>query len=174
MSLESMAGAVPDPGVRLRLVRTVDDLDDTIRQIRSSIFALQDSRADTASVRTTVMTVIDQVSPLLGFRPRARLNGPLDTMADEDVVADVEAVLRESLTNVAKHAQASLVLADVTADATQLSVTISDDGIGLSYPDRNSGLRNLSERATLRGGTLTLTNRPEGGLRLEWLIPLIP
>jgi signal transduction histidine kinase len=174
MSLESMAGAVTDPGVRLRLVRTVDDLDDTIRQIRSSIFALQDSRADTASVRTTVMKVIDQVSPLLGFRPRARLNGPLDTLADEDIVADVEAVLRESLTNVAKHAQASLVLVDVTADATQLGVTISDDGIGLTYPDRNSGLRNLYERATLRGGTLTLTNRTEGGLRLEWLIPLTP
>ena len=84
----------------------MDDVDGTIRQIRSSIYALQDSRAEATSIRSTVIRVLDQVSPLLGFSPRTRLSGPLDTVANEGVVIDAEAVLRESLTNVAKHAHA--------------------------------------------------------------------
>lgn len=174
MSLESMSGLVVNPDVRARLAGTVDDLDDTIRQIRSSIFALQGSRRDPTSVRTTVLKVLDQVSPLLGFRPRTRLDGPLDTLVDPDVVADVEAVLRESLTNVARHAHADVVLVEVGVDSTQLSVVIADNGIGLANPERNSGLHNLEERAQQRGGSLTLSNQPKGGLQVAWSIPLTP
>lgn len=174
MNLESMAGLITNYEVRARLVRTVDDLDETIRQIRSSIFALQDSRADPTSIRSTVLKVVDQVTPLLGFSPKTRLNGPLDTTADEEINADVEAVLRESLTNVAKHAQATAVEVSVTAESEQLRVVISDDGVGLHDPDRNSGLHNLQERAERRGGSLTLASQPGGGLWLEWSVPLSP
>ena len=153
MNLESMAGLITDSALRSRLVRTVDDLNDTIRQIRRSIFALQESQAEPTSIRTLVMNVVDQVSPLLGFRPRIRLNGPLGATADEEIVADLKAVLRESLTNVAKHARASAVEVDLTV-GEQLTLVITDDGVGLNDPDRRSGLRNLQERAEHRGGSL--------------------
>ena len=172
MGLESVAGLVTDSGVRARLAHTVDDVDDTIRQIRSSIYALQDSRAEATSIRSTVIRVLDQVSPLLGFSPRTRLSGPLDTVANDGVVIDVEAVLRESLTNVAKHAHAKAVLVNVSIDDGQLTVMITDDGVGLNQPSRNSGLRNLQERAERRGGSMTLDDQPEGGLRLVWSIPV--
>ena len=173
LSVRSAASRVVDPAVQDRLARTVDDLDETIRQIRSSIFALQDRQPGPRSVRATIAAVLDQLAPLLPVRPITRLSGPLDTVADETLVADIEAVIRESLTNVAKHARADSVSLDVDASGQQLTVVVADNGVGLPSTKRHSGLANLFARAEQRGGTMTVENQPEGGLRLRWSIPIM-
>jgi signal transduction histidine kinase len=170
LSLQSIAATVDDEAVDQRLTRTVDELDDTIRQIRTTIFALQEQSS--RSLRGTALAVVDQLAPLLPVCPDVQLVGPLDTIADEAIIADVEAVLRESLTNVAKHAQAAQIRVYVQADSQRLALTVIDNGIGLGPSTRRSGLANLNRRAERHGGYLDVGNSPEGGLRLQWSIPL--
>jgi signal transduction histidine kinase len=170
LSLQSIAATVDDEAVDKRLTRTVDELDDTIRQIRTTIFALQEESS--RSLRGTALAVVDQLAPLLPVRPEVELVGPLDTIASEAIIADVEAVLRESLTNVAKHARATRIRVFVQADAARLALTVIDNGIGLGEGTRRSGLANLNRRAERHGGRLDVGNSSEGGLRLQWSIPL--
>ena len=95
-------------------------------QIRTTIFALQEGTS--SSLRGTGLAVIDQLAPLLPVRPDVELAGPLNTIADDAIIAEVEAVLRESLTNVSKHAQATEIRIRVQADDKRLDVTVIDDG----------------------------------------------
>jgi signal transduction histidine kinase len=170
LSLQSIAASVDDEVVDQRLTRTVDELDDTIRQIRTTIFALQEESS--RSLRGTALAVVDQLTPLLPVRPEVQLVGPLETIADEAIIADVEAVLRESLTNVAKHARATQIRVYVQADGQRLALTVIDNGIGLGSSTRRSGLANLNRRAERHRGRLDVGNSSEGGLRLQWSIPL--
>ena len=172
LSLQSIASTTSDEDVAHRLTRTVDELDETIRQIRTTIFALQDDSS--RSLRGTALEVVDQLAPLLPVRPDLQLVGPLDTVVDDAIIGDVEAVLRESLTNVAKHAQAAKIRVRVQADAQRLALTVTDNGIGLGTSTRRSGLTNLHRRAERHGGEFDVSNAPGGGLRLRWSIPLRP
>ena len=158
--------------IREGLERTIGDLNGTIRQIRTTIFGLTDSAATATSLRRSVASIVDQMTPSLGFRPEVNLSGPLDTMADDAMVSDVEAVLRESLTNVSRHAGATTVEVRVAAEASALTISIADDGVGMGEVSRRSGLANLRSRAEARGGHLTIDKGDEKGLRLQWAIPI--
>ena len=105
------------------------------------------------------MAVLRNVTPLLGFEPSVRFVGPIDTLIRGTVIHEIEAMVREAVTNAAKHAQPTQVIVQITADADSLSVDISDNGIGISlHPARRaSGLRNLKRRAENLDGTLTIT-----------------
>jgi signal transduction histidine kinase len=170
LSLQGIASTVNDEGLEQRLTRTVDELDETIRQIRTTIFALQEDAP--RSLRSTTLEVVDQIAPLLPVRPDVQFVGPLDIISDDLIIGDVEAVLRESLTNVAKHAQAAKIRVRVQADGQRLALTVSDNGVGLGRSTRRSGLANLNRRAERHGGEFDVRNAPEGGLRLKWSIPL--
>lgn len=172
LTLQSTAGSTASTAMRERLGHTVEELDETIRQIRTSIFALKYSRATVSSIRATVLTAVDDVGPRLGFRPQTHLVGPLDTLADESLVTDVSTVLQEALTNVVRHARAASASVTVSADSTRLTVAVTDDGRGTREDARLSGLANLRDRAELRSGTMTIDEPEGGGTRLTWSIPL--
>jgi signal transduction histidine kinase len=109
---------------------------------------------------------------MLGFPPEVHLGGPLDTLVEEPVLNDVEAVLREALTNVSRHAGATAVSVLLEVDSSRLVVVISDNGTGIEAHRAWSGLANLRARAEDRRGSLLVDNQPEGGLRLRWTIPI--
>ncbi|MGI8457653.1 MAG: GAF domain-containing protein [Propionibacteriaceae bacterium] len=172
LDVQSLAAAVEAPSLRTRMSRTVDDLDETIRQLRTSIFALRENRITAQSVRQLAENLVVELESVLGSRPDVRCAGPLDTLVDERVVGDVEAVLREALTNVAKHAGAEKVSVQLSIRRGRLTVQVLDDGVGLARGALFSGLDNLRVRAEQYGGDLDVRNREEGGLRLAWTIPL--
>jgi signal transduction histidine kinase len=170
LSLQSIATTIDDAAVDQRLTRTVEELDETIGQIRNTIFALQEDSS--RSLRGTALAVVDQLAPLLPARPDLQLVGPLNTISDDGIITDIEAVLRESLTNVVKHAQATHIRIRLQADKQRLDLTVIDNGKGLGGSTRRSGLANLSRRAERHGGYLDVSNAAEGGLRLQWSIPI--
>jgi signal transduction histidine kinase len=172
LSLQSIAATVNDKIIAQRLTRTVGELDETIQQIRSTIFALRESLP--RSLRGATLAIVDQLAPVLPVRPDIQLVGPLDTVVDDAIVGDVEAVLRESLTNVAKHAHASKIRVRIQADGQHLAITVTDNGIGLRHSTRRSGLGNLQRRAQRYRGDFSVGNAPGGGLQLQWSIPLHP
>jgi len=171
LSLRSTARTVDGTAVQQRLGRSVQELDETVRQIRTSIFALKYSRPTASSLRATVLAVVEEAVPTLGFRPSTRFAGPLDSFADADLVSDVGAVLQEWLTDVARHSGAHRASVAVQADGRNLSVVVSDDGRSKQDIRRRSALADLRGRAQRYGGALTV--EPSGeGLRLTWSIPM--
>src|SRR5215469_104521 len=172
MSLQGATALMSDTEAVHRVEQAVDALGETIRDIRSAIFALQ-SRGETErpGVRSRILGVVEEMTDPLGFAPGLRMAGPIDTMVPDRLASQMLAALREGLANVAKHAQASR--ADVTVEAgTDLVLVVRDNGVGLTGTGRRSGLANLEERASELGGTLRTVTAEGGGTELEWRVPL--
>jgi signal transduction histidine kinase len=178
LTLQSLAGAVGAGPHAERLDRAIEDIDETITQIRSAIYGLRTPLGPAmSSGRDRILEVLADVSPLLPAEPAVQFSGPLDVMVPDEVFDDVVAVLREALTNVARHAQARRIEVVVIALAatSELLVQVSDDGVGLGPDGRRSGLANLRERAENRAGTFTVESPVPGsdsGTRLRWVVPL--
>ena len=170
LTLESLAGSLA-PSVAGRVVGVVDDLDVTIRQIRTLIFRLQASEPQ-HTTRSVVLQVAAEAAPVLGFEPDVDFDGPVDTAVGAGLVDEVVAVCREALSNVARHAHASQVALSVSATPNELSLVVSDDGVGLGPSTRRSGLDNLERRALHHGGRCELGASPSGGTELRWSVPL--
>jgi signal transduction histidine kinase len=149
----------------------VSHLDDAIKQIRVSIFQLQPPTG--TGLRSSVMEVVSEVRPGLGFDPTIDLDGPIDSVCGEDLSRDVTAVVREALTNVAKHAEARSAHLTLHATTSHLTVTISDDGRGMGPVSRISGLDNMRRRAEDRAGSMVLAEVPDlGGTTIVWTVPV--
>ncbi|MFD4319059.1 GAF domain-containing sensor histidine kinase [Streptomyces sp. NPDC058548] len=175
MTLQSARRFVEHPEAADRLTRAIDDLDATIKIIRSTIFGLREHETSEApKLRNRVVKAVDEVATTLGFTPALRMEGLLDTDVPGEAAEEVIAVIGEALTNVARHARARRAEVSVVAEDGVLAVTVSDDGTGIEQDGARSGLRNLSERAERLGGTMSVHARtePSSGTVLEWRIPL--
>ncbi|MEU4541318.1 GAF domain-containing protein, partial [Streptosporangium sp. NPDC023825] len=173
MTLMSAVRLIERPEVSSRVQNSIDELDGTIRQIRSTIFALQASpQKGDFGLRAQIVTLVEGARGHLGFMPGLEMKGRLDSEVSPRVAEHLLAALREALSNVVRHAQASKVDVSVDAGRERLVLTVADNGIGLSADGRRSGLRNLQERAERLGGSFTAGCPSEGGTRLVWNVPL--
>ena len=172
MSLQAVTGMLPDGPAVGRVSQAVDALDETIRDIRATIFTLQ-SRPDASGpgLRAQILTVTDEMTLALGFQPSLRLEGSLDVSVPERIGHDLLVALREALSNAARHAQATKVDVTVRADG-DLTLTVQDDGAGINETGRRSGLANLQQRAEALGGRLKVDTAQGNGTRLEWAVSL--
>ena len=165
MSLQATARLASDRELQARLHQAVDDLDVTIRQIRSSIFALgASSRSPASNVRDRVLAVVAELRDALGFEPRVRFDGPVDTQVTPALAEELLVSLREIVSNVARHAGATKAEIDVAVDGRQLLVRVVDDGVGpggaAATGRRGHGLPNLEKRAGRLGGSFTMAPGP--------------
>ncbi|MEU7853986.1 GAF domain-containing protein [Nonomuraea sp. NPDC049141] len=173
MTLMSTVKLVERPEAAGRVQHAIDELDETIRQIRSTIFALQSPRESTdPSLRAQIVGLVEAARGHLGFMPGLRMEGPLDNQVPDAVAEHLLAVLREALSNVVRHAKASKADVAVEVAEGRLTLIVQDNGIGLPADGRRSGLRNLEDRATCLGGALEITSPDPGGARLCWRVPL--
>ncbi|WP_372405309.1 GAF domain-containing protein [Streptomyces luteireticuli] len=174
MTLQSADRFIDHPEAAERVQRAVDDLDETIKIIRSTIFGLRSREtAPQHGLRTRVVRAVSEAGTALGFAPSLRMEGLLDTQVPREAVDDAVAVLGEALTNAARHAEAGAVDVAVVNDGRDLVLTVADDGVGMpAGAGRRSGLRNLAERAERHGGALRVETRGGGGTELVWRIPL--
>jgi signal transduction histidine kinase len=171
LSLQALASTLGPGRAGERVLAAIADLDATIAEIRTSIFALQQNPQTTSQgLRARLLEVVTEVTPALGFDPAVRFSGLLDVLPDQ-TAADLLAVLREALTNIARHAHAHTADVDLIAHPQRITLDIRDDGSGLGDTTRRSGLANLRHRAQHHGGTLTLTPRDPTGTWLSWSIP---
>jgi signal transduction histidine kinase len=171
LSLQALAATLGPGRATDRVLATVADLDATISQIRTAIFALQQSpQAAPRGLRARLLEVATEVTPALGFEPAVRFDGLIDTLPAA-VGDDLLAVLRETLTNAARHAHATAVDVELTAGDGRLILDVRDDGGGIGETTRRSGLANLRHRAEHHGGTLAVESG-SGGTRVTWSVPL--
>jgi signal transduction histidine kinase len=176
MSLQGTMPMITRPEVAGRITHAVDAMDETIKDIRATIFALQARDAGQPDLRAEIVRVVEEMMPMLGFAPSLRLGAGLGAQISSEASEEALAALREALSNVARHAAASQV--DVSMDLApegMLAVMVTDNGKGIPVQVRRSGLRNLAMRAEKLGGELRLSladpSAPTPGTRLDWRVP---
>jgi signal transduction histidine kinase len=176
MSLEGTVRMILTPEVANRVRSAVDAMDETIKDIRATIFALQ-SRAEnpSASLRSEIVSIVDEMAVMLGFAPSLRLGQGLDGPVGPEAAEYLLTALREALSNSARHARATKVEVSVEVDtAGQLILRVTDNGTGIPARVHRSGLRNLAQRAASLNGVLELGPADGTGGRgtaLVWRVP---
>ncbi|MDH6623102.1 signal transduction histidine kinase [Streptomyces sp. LBL] len=172
MTLQSAGRFIDHEEASERVVRAVDDLDETIKIIRSTIFGLRTREgAGEAGLRDRAVRVVGEAAPVLGFAPSVRMEGLLDTDVRKEIADHVVAVLSEALTNVARHARADRAEVLLAADGREVRLSVTDNGVGIPDDGHRSGLRNMAERAEQLGGRLELGKPEGGGTTLVWRAP---
>ena len=167
--LRMVSGAATD-----RINQSVDAIDEIIREIRETIFDLQQP-ATAVTLRRRVREVAAEARDQLGFAPRLAFRGPVESAVPDPVVPHLLAVVREALSNTARHARASSVEVVIEATTSQVSVCVADDGVGPpAGPTSGNGLVNMAARAGELGGDLRVLAREPRGTVLEWRVTIGP
>jgi signal transduction histidine kinase len=169
LTLENTSRLAGNGRVADRISTTVDQLDETIKDIRRTIFELGNpERAD--DIRDEMNATVTEMLPSLGFSPKVRTNGAAHSGVSDDIRPHLLAVLREALSNVGRHADATS--ATITLDVgEQIALTVEDDGQGISGARPGNGLRNMKARARALGGSCSLGPGVNAGTTLVWRVP---
>lgn len=174
LSLQGAAKLAQRPEVAERIESAIERLDVTVKHIRSAIFGLEGSRGDRGGLRDRVLSLVDEATGPLGFKPRIVFEGPVDAAVTPKVADELLATLREALTNVAKHARAEHVDVSLAVDG-ELVLIVADDGVGIkeeAADGEGHGLRNMARRAEQLGGSMRIGTGGDRGTTLEWRAPL--
>ena len=173
LGVQGLAGATQDRHLGERLSEAVDSIDEIIGEIRSTIFGLRRPPAATvAPLRQLVLLTVAEAEVPLGFTPEVRFVGPVDSLDSPAIAEQLVPVVREALSNVARHAQATTAVVTLRASEGRLCLDVVDDGVGIQEPSHRSGLLNLAERAIALGGRFEVERVvPGSGTRLSWTVP---
>jgi signal transduction histidine kinase len=170
--LKLQALQVQDRQLAEKVDDLVGELDLTIKEIRTTIFGLQ--RRPRASVRGAVVDLVEDYVEVLGFRPSVHFDGPVDLVVSDRIAEHLVAVLREALSNVARHAQAGSAAVEVSVADGTVTLVVTDAGIGIAPHRTESGLRNVRERAESLGGSVEVSVNTLPGTTVRWSCPLDP
>ncbi|WP_329789367.1 GAF domain-containing protein [Lentzea sp. DG1S-22] len=182
LGLQGLTGMSTKPQLTERISGFVEEVDHTIREIRRTIFSLQEPPSGSTSLRGQLLNAVHESARLLGFDPDVSLEGPLDTVVPDEVRPDLLATLREALTNVVRHARAKHVAVAVSVDrtVTSLELLVKDDGRGLPLaddpagaPQHAGGLANMAARARRHHGDCAVDSIPGAGVSITWFVPLV-
>jgi two-component system, NarL family, sensor histidine kinase DevS len=172
LALQAVAGIIRQPKAADRVKAVIGDLDATITQLRTSIFALHDQPQKASSLRAQLLELVRRAQDGLGFAPTLEFTGPIDAAVPDHIAADLLAVAREALSNAARHAHATRIGLKLTATTTELTLEVADNGRGIGDTTRSSGLSNMRERAQANNGTFEIDSTPGGGTCVRWCVPL--
>jgi signal transduction histidine kinase len=170
LQLQGIRSVSETPAVNERIDETVDALDLTIKDIRSTIFELQDRQS--GSLRFETRKLVKEYVPVLGFAPTVRTLGPVDTAVPEPIRDQLLAVLREAISNIARHALADHADVELRVDGHEVVLTVTDDGVGLRQDRVESGLRNARRRASALDGSFDVSAGEHQGTTFVWRVPL--
>lgn len=183
LSLQSLINQLEPPDLAMRIQDIVDELDETIAQIRTTIFALSDNKTP-GSIRNEIVRLVQDASVNLGFMPEISIDGPIDSYIDQEVGDNLLATLSEALSNIVKHAHASKASVTVTI-GKDIMLKVQDNGCGLAKnaTTRGNGLANMYNRAVKLSGefttgpldfnyhSLNYGDLDHSGTELTWKVP---
>ena len=168
MSLQSIGSdSSTPPDVLSKIAAIVDNLDTTVQQIRTTIFALQEE-LPIQDIRTQVLSEIASLNTIAGFKISYSFQGPLDTVIGDELASQIIPVIRELITNAIRHAEASAIDLVLLANQTYCEIRVVDNGKGYVEGERKSGLLNLERRALARGGEFEILKDSIKGTRTMW------
>ena len=170
MNLQALLGEVDSPVVAGRILDTVDELDVTISELRSTIFRLEQQVTE-RGLSALLAAVVHDRRQALGFDPIVRIRGTIDDVPDH-VAEQLVATVSEGLSNVGRHAGATSAEVLVEGHDGVLRLEITDNGVGLGQRRQGgAGIRNMMWRAAELGGSCTVGAADPKGTRLVWQVP---
>jgi len=173
LGLQSIASAISDPDHRRRLKAGIAEIDDVIREVRTSIFDLQASADAEVGLRRRLLDAVLDVTESASVQPTVRISGPVDTEVAPAVADHVVLVLRELLTHVVRHGSAGETTVTVEA-ADRLVVEVVGGGATLDPTTVDSSMYDHERRARELAGDCTVIPDDEGGAIVRWSWPLSP
>lgn len=172
LSIQSLRRYMTD-GSGASTIRTVtDELDETIRELRNTIYSLSDSETGKELLSSRILQTVRSSTQSLPFVPLLTLTGAVDAVRDEETAANVLAVITEGLSNAVRHSGADIIRVTVSVNDGHISVQIQDNGVGFTAPEPGNGLTNMEHRARAMGGAFDLSSAPESGTALTWTAPV--
>lgn len=170
LRLQGGLNLADNPKLRGRLDQAVDDIDDTIRDLRRAVFELG-TPDHSGDIQSQVTDLVNRAAESLKFRPSLVFDGPVRLRATPEMTQDVVAVLGEALSNTVRHAHATEVEVSLSA-GSDLMLRVRDDGRGIPADAVESGLTNMRRRAEAHGGRCTVESATPNGTVVEWSVPL--
>ncbi len=171
LSIQSLQRYITDKTASERIRAVTTELDETIRDLRNTIYSLRTSAGETELLSDLILRAVRNAAKPLAFAPRLNLAGPIDSAISEETAKHLLAVLSEGLSNAVRHSDAGTIGVTVDVSAETVTVTIDDDGVGLGAPSHRSGLSNMEQRARLLNGTFGIESKNGQGTRLKWCVP---
>ncbi|NLA34301.1 MAG: GAF domain-containing sensor histidine kinase [Actinobacteria bacterium] len=173
LSLQGVAQQVAAEPFKERIDEAIDELDETIREVRSAIFELNAARRSRRTLRESIASLAAESGRLLGFEPAVQISGPVDTAVDGERAEHVLAVAREALSNIVRHADATKAAISLSVDGDGLCLEVIDDGVGVAGEVLGGhGLANMQARASRFGGVFSVESGAERRTVLSWTVPL--
>lgn len=193
---EDLSTVSTNPKVLEVLEQAITTIDQSVRQIREIIHGLKRDRQSivlverlrqecslarsTINFAPSILITLDGeiIDNHINPEKSSHLLREIDNRVGSARAADVAAVVRECLSNTARHAHAKSVTVTVTVkgygEEGTITVTVTDDGVGPSInPTRHSGLSNLAARARQYRGEFTIQRGSSGiGTLVKWQAPL--
>ncbi|HEX8864895.1 MAG TPA: ATP-binding protein, partial [Lentzea sp.] len=170
MSLQGALTWVNHPEAKRRVQKAVNQLDQTVLEIRTSIFDLQTADDDTG-LRRRLLDIVAELTEGEAITPAVRMSGTIDNLVPDHLGEHAEAVVRELVSNALRHARATELTLTVEAGDTFI-ISMVDNGVGMPPQVARSGLRNVEQRAAGYGGSCSTADEPGGGTRVTWQVPL--
>jgi signal transduction histidine kinase len=173
LSLQGAMSSGADRRLLDRIQTAIDEIDGTIRDIRTAIFSLHARRVATSGLRDDVVATCREASRALGFEPRVAFHGPVDTMTTEAVREQLLPTLREALSNIVRHAHATRVAVTVSVEDADVVLEVADNGSGIEAQVHGGrGIGNMAERAKTLGGHCEIRTGEPSGTMIEWRVPV--
>ncbi|MGH8978264.1 MAG: GAF domain-containing sensor histidine kinase, partial [Acidimicrobiia bacterium] len=172
LSLQGATRLIREDEARRRVEAAVEELDNTVRHIRTVIFEVE-SHFGADSTRGRILELTRETARSLGFQPRVTFDGPVDVEVPSRVAEDLLSTLREALSNVARHAHATSVSVAVSV-GDEIVLRVIDDGIGppSDTSREGKGLGNMRTRAERHGGRMEIRSGGHVvGTTIEWRVP---
>jgi signal transduction histidine kinase len=172
LALQSLAvRAAPD--ISAVLQKQVAEADAIIAEVRATIYALG-MGGSSRGVRDDILALVGELRCSVGFELDISFDGPVDTAISEGVAEHLRATIREAVTNIERHAQATEATISLTASDGYWQLQVADNGRGLGGEGREGGLglTNLRRRAEKLNGQFDIAGAPTGGTVLTWRVPI--
>lgn len=172
LSIQSLRRVITSDSGASTLQNVTAELDETIRELRNTIYSLNDSAGEKELLSSRILQAVRSAARSLRFVPRLTLIGPIDAIRDEETASNILAVVTEGLSNAVRHSGADAMRVAVTVDEGFVCVQVQDNGSGVSTQSPGNGLTNLQQRAEKLGGTFELSSSPDAGTALAWRAPV--
>ena len=171
LSVQNLRRFTTDPTAEARITKVTEELDETIRELRNTIYSLRAEEEEDESFSRTLLNTVREGLLNSPIRPRISVAGRIDEVPGP-IARQLLAVVSEAVSNAVRHSGAQGVSVSVTSDDASLEVIIEDDGRGFADPERLSGLANMEHRAASLGGTSVFESALGEGTKITWRVPL--
>ncbi len=169
LALQISLSSVLDDDVRRRINNVLDELDSTIHEIRTTIFEIDQDQPESQTLNDRIIALSNEVQSRLGVEAGLRVDVRVDGAIGPRCAQQTVHALREILSNIVRHSNASAVQIEVNLCDNLVEVVVRDNGIGFTPnigPGR--GLRNLSTRARELGGDFIVKSEIGRGTKVCW------